>query len=512
MRAPVLTLAILLFAACAAAQTAEKPITVSGTVTDSATSAPLPRALVTLGGNPSRFAFTDGSGHFEIQNVKPGRYFVSIAKPGYYDPNSSGSGTHINYGILITSTSAQLNMKLIPAASISGRVLTSSGEPVEGASVQIFYATVNDGRLIWNPNQAASTGDDGTYEIPGLVPGRYRVRLNQMQVPGFDLPLRAARLLPREMYPPQFYPNASDEAGAQAIQLEAGAHGQADFTVSAVPTFRISGTATSPDRQFFNVSLETASGTTANPIADSYGMPNGRWSLDAPAGSWRVVATTQGNPLYYAERTVDVRGGDISNINLVLQPVSGIPFRVADPNAAAASFVQVLFTSGDSIQSLGADSPGGLAQANLQPGAYHVSALVPANNACIDTVISGNADLSREDLVVSAGATPPAIDISLRSDCAALTVDIDAAEQRTLTVIVVPDNRVLEPIKMDTQSGTVQFAKLSPGEYMVYAFSSIDDLEYANPDVMRAYSGQSITVAPNEKTEVKVAVIERSGP
>lgn len=57
--------------------------TVTGTVTDSSSGAPVSNAVVTLRGPQSYTATTDTSGHFSIGSVTPGVYSVAVRKAGY---------------------------------------------------------------------------------------------------------------------------------------------------------------------------------------------------------------------------------------------------------------------------------------------------------------------------------------------------------------------------------------------------------------------------------------------
>ncbi|MBV8072346.1 MAG: hypothetical protein JO270_20760 [Acidobacteriaceae bacterium] len=145
---------------------------------------------------------------------------------------------------------------------------------------------------------------------------------------------------------------------------------------------------------------------------------------------------------------------------------------------------------------------------NAPPGSYAVSVPGTGSNGCIDTVMSGASDLSRDYLVISAGGSPAPIDVTLRADCASLTVNLDSGSNSQATVLLIANNRLVQPF-IGSRGGTAHFGNLPPGDYIVYAFSSVDDLEYANPEVMRACSGQSITLSPNQQAELKIGVINR---
>jgi len=62
--------------------------------------------------------------------------------------------------------------------------------------------------------------------------------------------------------------------------------------------------------------------------------------------------------------------------------------------------------------------------------------------------------------------------------------------------------------RADASDGA-QIQGLAPGAYTVLAFDSVEQLEYANPEVMRAYMSRAAhaSVSPGGKTAVSVDVI-----
>jgi hypothetical protein len=340
-----------------------------------------------------------------------------------------------------------------------------------------------------------------------LEPGQYRLRLEQSRVPAIDLPLKGAGRIPIEIYPGRFFPDTSDEATAQVIRLDPGARMQADFTVSAMQAFRVSGTINSTTGYMLGLKDPSSPGKYI-PVTGFWGGP--RWHLDAvPAGAWQVTAQGFGNPLYYAEQTIDVRTADVPNVNLNLQPMPAIPVRITglDPSEPQAS-LQIALLAQNGNTSYSGSVNGQPALESVLPGSYTVSVQNAPPGSCVDTVTSGSNDLSRSNLVVSPGAAPTPIDVALRTDCAELTVTLNAAGSDSW-VVLVSQNRLFQP-RIARAAQSVELPGLPPGEYVAYAFSSIENLEYANPEAMRNYSGQSITLASSQRADVKVDVIQRS--
>jgi len=115
----------------------EKSGIISGTVTDSVSSAPLPDISIAVsdaGGAFGGFAFTNSSGGYRVDtNLATGTYNVSALFPeGYISKEVSG--------IAVTAGSeTTADLALDSSGIISGRVTaTSSGQPVAEASVVAF--------------------------------------------------------------------------------------------------------------------------------------------------------------------------------------------------------------------------------------------------------------------------------------------------------------------------------------------------------------------------------------
>ena len=83
------------------------------------------------------------------------------------------------------------------AGSMAGLVTADSGLPVERITVQAWRVTDEGSELVGS----AATADDGAWELATIVPGTYHLRFT---APGFQ-----------EVW----YPNASSEAGAQAVRV-----------------------------------------------------------------------------------------------------------------------------------------------------------------------------------------------------------------------------------------------------------------------------------------------------
>jgi hypothetical protein len=234
-----------------------------------------------------------------------------------------------------------------------------------------------------------------------------------------------------------------------------------------------------------------------------------------PAGTRTLVFETadEQQHLYYAKETVTVSSKNIEGMRVLVQPLATIA--VNRVNAAGESVnlgeVELEPVTGNSENRYRAVlAPGDVyAIMNVPPGTYRTLVL-GLEGQCMESLTSGNIDLTREPLTVAPGSQPEPINLSLANNCATLEVSIHSANTgQKATILLVPTSLTGSPstVRVD-DSGHAKFNDLAPGEYTVYAFTSIEGLEYRNPEVMRGFHGQPFTLSANQHAAVTVEAIE----
>ena len=128
------------------------------------------------------------------------------------------------------------------------------------------------------------------------------------------------------------------------------------------------------------------------------------------------------------------------------------------------------------------------------------------------SVRSAGVDLLRDPLVVSSGGQAPPIEVVLRDDGGSVKIRVRSdnipTNGRLLLFSELAPN--LPPINLDIDStGEREYGGLAPGDYKVFAFDSIDGLEYSNPEVMAKYRSKAttVTITSNGSTTATVDVI-----
>lgn len=481
-------------------ETSKPHRTVAGTVINALTGEPIRRAIVRFSGPSQNVAFTGVDGRFQIEGLPEGQLFLSAQKPGFFD--SSNAGVSLPPGVNETV------LKLNPEAAIQGRIVDGEGEPIEGLQVELLAQEIVNGKKQMQFRGNAQTRENGIYRFDGLRPGAYFISTSARSEFGFQFQT-GANDFPQQAYPARFYPNSPDIASAQPVELQAGEQAQADFTLSLVRAFTVTGFVIPPEDGF--VSIQEANDQTPSPIAMTR-VHRGKFRLSTiPSGSWVLTFHSQ-EPRGYAEQTITVGSSNLEAVQLQIQPLASIPVNIAgEGEIGARAIVQLipknnerLGNNGRYMSTFRGNPDQALVIENVPPGTYSVS-VQPTAQGCVGSVSSGSTDLTQNDLIVNADSQPP-INVTLRNDCATLSGTVHAESgDATGMVILLASSALLEPKITPIQNkGYFEFPSMGPGEYRVYAFSNIDGLEYANPEMLRDFTGQQISLAANQKATITV--------
>jgi hypothetical protein len=537
--------------------------TVHGIVRNGVSGDPLPRSLVRINGDASTGVLTDADGRFEIADVPSGPQEFTVVKPGFMDQVEAADGSDARnvhgYGhnVMVVAGMGDVVFTMIPLNSIEGTIQLSTGDVAEGIQVTLLRHTVQDGRVVWQTEASAKTNVEGIYRFGALSDGSYAVYTE----PAMDS-IAATNLVEtgsgnnveRNGYASTFYPEARDLAGAAKIHVAGGEQAQANISLVLEPFHSV--TATMPKSSSGaadNVAVQVmdAQGHSL-PYPAQYDAATHTVQATLPDGTYTFLASLQTNVL----RVMSSRNGETMNMAsasprfvrgeagfaVAGRAVSGLQIPISEsgsnsiqvimtrnPNGSAQTgdpriYVTLTQTGawlGDGMVGSFAEGSG-LAPLQTQPpppGSYWVHTAIDSKVVCESSFTAGGASLAREPLALtSAGTTAPLV-LSLRDDCAGLSLSLPgsvgmaAGEEPFYTVYVVPDFDSTEDVVPQTlrqsTGGRVKLTGLTPGNYHVYTFDRPVALAYRDPAVLASLPAQAITLAPGADAELTVEVPQR---
>lgn len=320
-----------------------------------------------------------------------------------------------------------------------------------------------------------------------------------------------------EVFPPTFYPDAPDLSSAQGFELKPGQELPLDLTLSSGPAFRVSGIVTGGPLPASVICQDDQGQPVSFGMVDSR---TGKFLLPkVPRGSWMLHAFSQPSQQDGAPEAllpIQVSSSNIQGLVLQLQPLPTIPVHIQDRPSGQGLIVRLTPVNGtnqnrrlDAHPAPG-DPPGSLSLHGVPPGNYKVSARMLDNSACVGSVMSASSDFIHGELTVTAGSSPPPIEITLRNDCATISGTVHSSSEGDITGSVILLGDAPSPLTAALAAdGKFSFSNVTPGAYRLLAFNDISDLEYANPEALRDFIGQSLTAGPNEKATVQLDLVMR---
>src|SRR5580704_15436333 len=580
-------LTLLLFATATHAhaqstQPEEKPAdSIRGIVINSVTREPIGRALVYSPDN--RFAtMTNSEGRFEFTLAQPeeGNENKSVPansttmtqcvggscttyssnagqsrpsqlmarKPGFLnDPNGIQNLSQ-------EPAAKETTISLTPEALVVGRVVLPSSEPSDQIQLEIYRRQVQDGRAHWIHAGSVSTRSNGEFRFAELSAGSYKLLTREE----LDRdPLTFDPLGQLYGYPPVYFPNATDFAGAQTIQLTAGQIFQADISLVKHAYYPIKVAVANAGENVRGVGIVvSAQGHRGPGFALGYNSRDQMIEGLLPDGNFTLEAASFGTNAASGQLNISVKGAAVEGPRMTLVPNGVISVNVQEEFTSSenTSSERVVIHRGgprrnvyvrlEPADDFGQERGAGMRNASgptddslaiegVQPGRYWVR--IDASRGFVASVTSGTTDLQHHLLVVGPGGSSAPIEITLRDVTAELDGTVEGipganASQSTSPPAIqsarmAPDGSLGHVYCVPLPDSSGEFKDigvapdgkfgprdLSPGTYRVLAFNHREELEYRDPEAMRAYDAKGLLVrlVPGQKEHLQLPLIVNS--
>jgi len=523
-----------------------KASSIAGTVVQEPGRQPIKKVLVQVIAEDQKHgenytASTDADGHFQVENVAPGRYRIFTERTGFVAVNERGLKSDTNvFTIQAGQSIGDLFFRMLPTAVITGRITDEDGDPMSGISV--IAQKKNPGKASRQSVASGTTNDLGEYRLSGLFPGQYWIVA--MPPPDFRDYERQREKSPDDSkndskdtksdtrYVTTYYSGTYDAMQASALTLKAGDEMPVNLALLPTRTYRVRGVVTGAASSLkAAVELFSKGGDTYRANANEIG-PDGQFEIRGVApGSYVLIVSTGGETKSLtARQDIKVVAADIDGVRLIPQPTFTLSghlhlasgetgnvtqyvanLRLAETSDDGGLFVlQDVFGTNASV-----DRFGNVEWKDVNPAYYIVQMYGGGSqdNFFLKSVTLGGRDVAAGfaasgpltlDIIVSTrGATVEGTVVENEKD-----VDNDHPVANA-TVVAVPEEKYRKlPDRFATgssdQHGHFMIRGLAPGSYTLYAWQDLKDGVWHDADFLKSQEATGTAVRVEEGSDQRV--------
>jgi hypothetical protein len=473
-----------------------------GSVVNSVTGEPIPRAKVNLGSaGTTHSAATDTSGRWSFSNVPCGQANFTATRVGFLGRAFRGVTPGTPTTLVSGSPAHDVKLELTPQSVVYGKVVDDQGDPVQNAQVSLLAAVVVDGKATFQPRASFTTNDLGEYRIPDVTRGKY-IACAHVAAQG-PIVSTGSQMVATDVC----YPGPIEGGSASAMDVPAGRETKVDFNLNQVPAVHVRGTVSGlPEGRGMGISMTRRGGASPGGAIPGT-VRDGKFDFVAPPGAYMLVADYFETGKHLSARVpIDVGTSDIDNVAVHLDTTFTVAgtVRIESQSGLKAQAFAINLRPTEALNSLGqlrwdSGNPSSFTFADMLPGNYRLDVLPPPPLYVRSASIGGQ-DLLGGEFPLSTGAGP--IEIVLRDDGGSIEGDVANADgQPAAGSVMILRNGRATAIPC---SGHFKLQNLAPGDYTVYAWNDSSEVEYANPEWMRRFSGTSVTVTAGQNSQIKL--------
>ncbi len=482
-----------------------------GSVVNSVTGEPIVRAHVNIiaAGNAYSTS-TDSSGRWMLSGLACTRAQLQVTRPGFLQNTFAGPGRPGSIrGISLASGSPAHDLKteLVPQSVAYGKVQDDQGDPVMGAEVTILAARVADGRLRFQRAGGMMTNDLGEYRIANLPHGKYIVCARQNEPNGlFQATSQTVAI-------DTCYPGPPEGGASSAMDLPAGRETKVDFTLDQVQAVHVRGTVSGlPEGRGIGLNLirrdvnSDFGGTLRGAVRGD------KFDFRVPPGSYMLTADYfETGKRLTARVPIDVGNADVDNVEVHLDSgftVTGVVRMMSQSGQTSPRQFGISIRPSEPVNGTGQlkwnPDFTSFAINQMVPGSYRLDIFPPSPFYVKSATLNGQ-DILSTDVPISQATGP--IEIVLRDDGGSIEGDVvDSSGHPVMAGVMLVRNLTRVASLTSQPNGHFQLQNVAPGDYTIYAWDDMNNVEYADADWMRRYGGGGlpITVTAGQKEQVNL--------
>ena len=494
---------------------------VAGVAVSLTSGSPLARTRVSLTDTRSpqntQWMITRDDGRFEFSGLSAGKYSLQGGHRGFipttYDQHGQFSTAIVTGAGLDTEN---LILRLVPMASISGKVLDEFGEGVRDANVMLYRENHSQGISQVLQAGAAQTDDQGSYELSDLFPGVYF--LSATGRPWYAVHPAQQRkggqfvAVDRSLdvsYPTTYYSGTTEADVATPIPIKGGDHAEIDLNLAPVPSLHLifhvpengqnGVTAPSLERRVFDssepIGYDSMQSVSAG-VFELTGVPAGRYTV-------HLRPSTPGEPGHTTEMELKEDGQELDSSSG--EPLSSLKVSVkiaGEDKLPQRLFLALRDARLRTVAFQQVDTDGEARFEGLTPGTYAVVAGSQTTAySVIHSSLKNGTETSGNSLNVTAGSYLAA-SILLVGGTATVEgfVNRSGKPAAGMMVVLVPENPEanVELFRRDQSDldGSFVLHSVVPGNYTAIAIEDGWSLEWSRPAVLARYAphGEKLTI------------------
>jgi protocatechuate 3,4-dioxygenase beta subunit len=551
--------AALLLAAAAVAQPPvdPTPATVEGTVVNSVTGAPLRKADLTLangempeemaaimqqfGGHSTEMpkvstktvtATTDAAGKFRFENVPPGTYWLTARKAGFgderYKPKGAAAGTRGSLRLSPGQELKDVDFRLVPHGTVSGRVLDEDDEPFPSAMVSALAYSFAQGHRRLMASDIALTNNRGEFSLSKLPPGHYVIcaDVQRMGFPGTVAPPPAGGT-PETAYVSTYMPNTTDVSQAEKVDIAPGGEVMGlSIRMQKSLVVRVKGKLTDETGQPIKtaqIMMMAGGGRVGSMSMTMVNDPEGRFELaNVQPGTYTVMTMQmEGSSPKMSMQPLIVPDKNLDNVRLGARTDATIQGKVAVDSGAKFALKEfaLMLTPAEGFAVMPAtgkaDETGAFTLGHVAPAAYDLTFPFIPEGAYVKSVEFNGREALGHELDCSS-LTTATLRVLLGTDGGKVEghvsrEDKPAADATVVLVPADPNRRFPDAVHRGSsdEKGHLTLKDVPPGDYLAFAWEKVEEGAWYDPDFLKTVQSQAVKVqiGPKATEQVELKLI-----